>query len=277
MIKYSVVIPMYNAAETITASLDSILAQSVFAKIEEIIIVDDGSTDDSTSVVDQYIKDKKIKNLSLIKKENGGAASARNVGIRLANSDWIALLDSDDVWLPNKLELQDRVLSKNPMMLSLGSNRVGETIHRGTKITKEIYKLSPYEYCVKNWPCTPSIVFNRKIFSKDYYFDESLRHAEEGSFFLDIAYKSGLYYHIEELVLCGDGKRSFGESGLSGNIKEMHHGVKKMMSTARKKGYITGVQLLFLTMYENMKYVRRRTLIYIANRQNERSEQNEKD
>jgi len=97
--KVSVVIPAYFAEHTVARTLDSILSQTVVP--EEIIVVDDGSRDGTADVVRGY-----APQVTLVQQPNGGPASARNHGIRVASGDWIALLDADDVWLPEKMERQ---------------------------------------------------------------------------------------------------------------------------------------------------------------------------
>ncbi|MGC4044602.1 MAG: glycosyltransferase family A protein [Armatimonas sp.] len=97
--KISVVIPAYNAEKTISATLSSILGQTHAP--DEIIVVDDGSKDNTCAVVSQN-----FPQVKLLRRENGGPAAARNQGIRDATGDWIALLDADDTWLPNRLEKQ---------------------------------------------------------------------------------------------------------------------------------------------------------------------------
>lgn len=261
MNKYSVVIPMYNSAETIEDSLLSILKQTRYDLIDEIVIVDDGSKDESVKVVEAFIEKNKCDKIKLIAKENGGAASARNVGIRNAKNEWIALLDADDTWSDNKIELQDKVLETHSDILSLGTNRDGEVVNHGTKVEEGLYHISPFQYCIKNWPCTPSLIFNKNIFEDENYFDESLSHAEEGIFYLDIAAKAGLYYITEPLVLCGGGKPAFGHSGLSGNIKKMHEGILRVMQLACKKGYLSKAECAFVCMLENVKYIRRKMVV----------------
>ncbi len=97
--KYSVVIPAYNAAHTIEKTLDSVLAQTV--PPSEILVVDDGSTDTTCDVVSRY-----GDQVRLLMQDNAGPAAARNHGIRRASYDWIALVDADDTWLPEKSEIQ---------------------------------------------------------------------------------------------------------------------------------------------------------------------------
>lgn len=105
VIDISVVIPTYNRSKTIGYCLRSVLEQTYPAK--EIIIVDDQSTDDTVALVKQF-NDPRIKIMQ--QPTNQGAQAARNVGIKAATSPWIALQDSDDEWLPNRLEEGARAL-----------------------------------------------------------------------------------------------------------------------------------------------------------------------
>ncbi len=95
----SVVIPCYNGAKFIRETLDSVLAQTV-APIE-VLVVDDGSTDDSAAIAESYALPVRV-----IRQTNQGESVARNHGIDEARGDWIAFVDADDVWTPNKLERQ---------------------------------------------------------------------------------------------------------------------------------------------------------------------------
>jgi GT2 family glycosyltransferase len=103
----SVIIPTYNRAGLIGAAIDSALAQT-YGRIE-IIVVDDGSKDNTREIVEKYGAP-----VRYVHKQNGGVAAARNLGFRHARGEFIALLDSDDEWLPWKLEAQVRVLQSYP-------------------------------------------------------------------------------------------------------------------------------------------------------------------
>lgn len=95
--RISVVIPAYNAQPFISATLKSVLSQTT--SVHEIIVVDDGSTDDTVRIASSL-------GATVIQQANSGPAVARNTGVKAAHSDWVALLDADDQWLPNKLQRQ---------------------------------------------------------------------------------------------------------------------------------------------------------------------------
>lgn len=104
----SIIMPSYNTARFIKDSIDSVLNQTY--RNWELIIIDDCSTDESISII-KNINDKRI--ILLENQENSGAAVSRNYGLRKANGKYIAFLDSDDLWLPEKLENQIRFMESN--------------------------------------------------------------------------------------------------------------------------------------------------------------------
>jgi glycosyltransferase involved in cell wall biosynthesis len=105
----SIVMPAYNAASTIDAAIESVLAQT--RKDFELIIVDDGSTDDTASRVEPYLGDQRVR---LIHQPNAGQATARNTALAAASGAYVSLLDSDDLWLPQYLDLMCGRLEETP-------------------------------------------------------------------------------------------------------------------------------------------------------------------
>jgi glycosyltransferase involved in cell wall biosynthesis len=105
--KVSTIIAAFNAQETINQTLESVLKQTY--SDYEIIVVDDGSTDDTRSILETY-----GSQIKTIHQSNQGAAAARNVGVARARGKYIAFLDSDDLWLPEKLEYMVTSLEENP-------------------------------------------------------------------------------------------------------------------------------------------------------------------
>jgi glycosyltransferase involved in cell wall biosynthesis len=113
-ITISVVIPAYNAGLFLGETLDSVLAQSYPA--HEILVVDDGSTDDTAEVVGRY-----GDAVRYLRQDNQGQAVARNTGIQAATGDWIALLDSDDLFLPDRLRRAAETIEANPRLVGVYS------------------------------------------------------------------------------------------------------------------------------------------------------------
>ncbi len=106
----SVIIPAYNAEDFIAATIESVLAQDYPAI--EIIVVDDGSTDDSAKIVRRY--QERHPSVQLIQQANSGVAAARNAGIKIARGEYIAPLDADDIWFENKISEQVKALESGP-------------------------------------------------------------------------------------------------------------------------------------------------------------------
>ncbi len=112
----AVIVPTYNRASVICEAVDSLLAQ--VAAPEEIIVVDDGSTDGTTDVLARY-----GEAIRVIRQENGGAAAARNTGAMAARADWLTFLDSDDVWLPGRMTfLRDDLAGAAPDIVAHVAN-----------------------------------------------------------------------------------------------------------------------------------------------------------
>jgi glycosyltransferase involved in cell wall biosynthesis len=108
--KVGVIVPMYNAAATIDATLESVCAQSY--RNLDIVVVDDGGTDASAQIVEARIaRDPRIR---LVRKLNGGVATARNFGAAATDAPYLAFVDSDDLWAPDKIAAQMAALAEDP-------------------------------------------------------------------------------------------------------------------------------------------------------------------
>jgi glycosyltransferase involved in cell wall biosynthesis len=103
----SVIIPVYNGQETICRAIDGVLGQSY--REREVIVVDDGSTDSTVELLRKY-----ASKIRLVEQKNGGVASARNHGIKLADGEYVAFLDADDFWIQEKLAIQVEILRRHP-------------------------------------------------------------------------------------------------------------------------------------------------------------------
>ncbi|MDH4230865.1 MAG: glycosyltransferase family 2 protein [Nitrospirota bacterium] len=168
----SVIIPAYNSGPYLADALRSVFEQD-YQPIE-VIVVDDGSTDETASVARSF------KDILYTFQANQGPASARNTGIRLAHGDFIAFLDADDYWPENKLRTQMSHLIENPETeVVLG--RI-QCIGLFTEAEKSIRFEGP-DNTMTN-VCLGSGVFNKSVFDKVGFFDESLRFYEDHDWFL---------------------------------------------------------------------------------------------
>lgn len=105
----SIILPVYNGQQYLAKTIESVLAQ--FYRNFELLIINDGSSDQSKAVVEFYLKDSRLR---YVEQKNAGVANARNTGIKLAKGEFISLIDQDDIWLPHKLEHQVNYLTQHP-------------------------------------------------------------------------------------------------------------------------------------------------------------------
>ena len=166
----SVVIPAFNSAGWIAETLASILAQE-YANLE-IIVVDDGSADETTQVVARF------ERVKLIRKANGGPGSARNMGIRAAHGEYIALVDGDDLWLPGKLRLQMDLLARTGLAWVycdgfIFDGQTGQNTWTFGRV-KRLYQGDILEpLLLNNFIASPTPVIRRDVFEAAGYFDEA--------------------------------------------------------------------------------------------------------
>lgn len=193
----SVVIPLYNKEQSIAATLESVLAQSYMDY--EIIVVDDGSTDNSAVVVRSIIAKRPMSNdkcqIRLLHKENGGVCSARNRGIKEAKGEYIALLDGDDQWDKDYLTEQEKMIHDFPEAAMWGINFA--ELNHGKLIRKlETDLPDGYRGYVENYFqmhkrrsdlfCSSSVVIRRDVFNKVGMFDERIKYAEDNDMWFRI-------------------------------------------------------------------------------------------
>lgn len=183
----SVVIPVYNRARVLPRALDSVLAQT--HQDFEILVVDDGSTDAVATVVDGY-RSARIRLIRL--GGRFGAARARNVGIREARGEWVAFLDSDDEWLPPKLETQlARVRSADRQVALVYGLRL-ITDHRGNQTwshRESLHEGAVFDALLRGgWTPPPSVVMvRRSALMTVGGFDETLPSFQDYDLWLRLA------------------------------------------------------------------------------------------
>ena len=178
----SVIIPTFNRLSLISRAIDSVLSQTI--KPFEIIVVDDGSSDNTSN----FIKNN-YKSVKLIKQKNLGVSKARNVGIKNSSGDWIALLDSDDEWKKNKLEVQIKSLSEYDYYSVCHTNEIW--IRNGIRVNQkkrhQKYGGDIFVKCLDICRISPSsIIFKKNIINEVGWFDEGLSICEDYDLWLRI-------------------------------------------------------------------------------------------
>jgi len=187
----SVIIPTYNCRKYIIDSIESIIAQTIQGV--EIIVVDDGSTDDTESALLPY-----LEKIVYIRQENRGVSAARNTGLSVARGNYVALQDADDLWLPNKLELQLNVLLQNEDIAFVwaGAARLQENIllENTDEYHAKRMHLSLEDFLRYGMTPINTVFFSRRRAIEIGGFDESLHWKEDWDFLVRLAQDKKRYY-----------------------------------------------------------------------------------
>lgn len=259
--RISVIIPAYNSEKTITDAIRSIDNQVIDDKIEieiEIIVIDDGSTDSTQSLANSYKISSSYTQLRVYHKTNGGVSSARNYGLKISSGEWIAFLDSDDKWLPNKLQRQLDIIKNNPNIKFIGTARNNERLSILGRKINTLYEASVNDLLIKMFPQTSTALVKKDLLDLVGYYNEKMTHSEDGELWIRLCQHGGFYYLPESLVITGNGKKNFGESGLSANLKKMQHGTMLMLDICYKNSVITSwYKYQLLRLFYKIKYWRR--------------------
>ena len=192
----SVIIPTYNRGWCLMASIDSVLSQT-FTDYE-LIVVDDGSTDDTLKQLSRYDQ------ITVITQSNHGVSAARNKGISLSRGELITFLDSDDLWLPGKLTAQVRLFNQNPDAMICQTQEI--LIRNGKRIypKNRHLKASGYFFERSLGLClvSPSaVMIKREIFNEVGLFDERLPACEDYDLWLRIGARRPIFLIDEPLVV----------------------------------------------------------------------------
>lgn len=220
MSKVSVVLPTYNCASYVIAAVESVLQQT--STNYELIIVDDGSTDETEQVLAPYLRN--YGNIRYIKQENKGHAGARNTGIRAALGDYIAFIDSDDKWLPEKLQEQVQAFEEDPEVGLVYCNVYGfgenqEVRVRGPQLTLEqLQEYSGYIfdnlYFRKIIITTTTVMIRKNCIDDVGIFDENMTRygSEDRELFLRVLWKYKAKYINKPLAMYRNRSDSEGQN-----------------------------------------------------------------
>lgn len=191
-----VVIPTFNRAHTLGRALDSVFSQTL--QPQQVIVVDDGSTDSTADLVAGYSE------VSYLRQENRGVSGARNLGIRRCGCEWIALLDSDDEWLPEKLEVQFGALAENPGYRLIHCDEIwirnGRRVNAADRHRKRGGWI--FEHCLPLCVISPSAaVIEKGLLEEVGGFNEGLPACEDFDLWLRVCSRYPVLY-VDRPLLC---------------------------------------------------------------------------
>ncbi len=197
MPRFSVIIPVYNRYRPVKEAIESVLSQT-FSDYE-LIVIDDGSTDGTPAIADEY-------NGSIVyaRREHRGVSAARNAGVALSAAPWIAFLDSDDRWLPEKLSRQERYIREHPGVAILQTDE--QWIRRGRRVNPKLRHLKregeifvdSLDLCLISPSAT---VMSRECFDRYGPFDEDLPACEDYDLWLRVTNGEWAGFIPEKLVV----------------------------------------------------------------------------
>lgn len=200
----SVIIPTFNRVDVLGRAIESVLRQSL--PTTEIIVVDDGSVDHTQKVVGEFQSGAAIP-INYIYQHNSGVSAARNNGIRHACGEWIAFLDSDDAWLPDKLKNQAKLIEQHPGYRLCHTQeswiRNGVRVNQMKKHAKSGGHI--FQQCLPLCVISPSsVVIHRTLFEDVGLFDEALPACEDYDLWLRIcAHEAVLFVETPQILKYG--------------------------------------------------------------------------
>lgn len=247
----SVIIPAFNAAETISRAIDSVRLQEMASL--EIIVIDDGSTDNTYEVVKSLVRPGEMMRV-LQMPQNGGVSAARNMGIREAQGKFLAFLDADDIWLPGKLKKQVAEIELDPEITLVSCNsklisESGEYLKEGHVNRPPVEGAEAWKtLLIYNFLPTPTVLTHRHLVVELGGFDEKLAVGEDLDLWIRLALRGKVRVLKEILIYYYDStgslmKRHLGQTRLIVlPMLEKHLRQQKAKLSANEIRHIRGLQ-----------------------------------
>lgn len=250
----SVVIPCFNNAASIERALRSVAAQTL--RPFEVLVVDDASTDESREIVRHFATQSDLDLRLIALPINSGPSRARNTGWDQARGQYVAFLDSDDVWHPQKLEMQYGVMAADPTAVISG--HPFEVTIIGEEPFRPVHQVRARPYSartmlLKNRYPTPSVMLLRTIPQR---FDDTLRYSEDYLLWLQILLSGGKGLLIDQ-PLFRMFKPAYGAQGLSSHLHRMQHAELQVYATLRRQKAISTRDFTLFCSVSILKYLRR--------------------
>ncbi len=253
IIDFTVVIPVYNGAVFIADAVNSCLQQSLLPK--QIIIIDDASTDHTATIINNLLSDRVVYHRN---EQNRGPSYSRNMGMQKVTSSWIAFLDADDVFHPQKLEIIQYCIAQNPNIRAIGHAFDLQGINSFVVDKEWKNKLQYIKYLTtrdvvwKNPLVTPSLAVAA---DNGILFDEAMVYAEDHDFILRTAEMFGVCY--VNLPLCSLKRRPLTPGGISSNKWKMRVGEIRMYISYAKRhnNYLLIPVLILFSLLKHLKNI----------------------
>lgn len=246
----SVILPVYNGAQTIEEAVASVMKQT-YDHIE-LIVIDDGSTDETPSLVGKCQKAHASKSVVYIRQENQGVSAARNTGIRRATGDYIAFIDADDRWSPDKITEQVRVLKEKKSIVLLGTGVRSQTERRKTGASGDVQMIPFQRLLCKNYFVTSSVMVRSSALNALGGFNEGQRYAEDYDLWLRIASRYQAAVLHQNLVYYNEGG-----TGLSSQLWDMQKGEYTTYQYLRQSGQLGRWQFYLVMIVSTGKFIKR--------------------
>lgn len=246
----SVVIPVYEAADFIAGTLATVAAQSVLPL--EVVVVDDGSLDNTCEVIEAFCQSNSQLNVRLLREPHLGPGSARNTGIQAAKGTWIAFLDSDDLWMPEKLERMALAHRAMPDANFLCHNEIHRRLNNSEKVND--YSLGyrsdcslPEQLYAINRFSTSAVICRRDLILSYGGFDNSFPNAQDYEMWLRMSPSIKVLFVTEVLGIYVDRAGNIS----SGRAWRRFKNIVRVLHRHRKKTslfiYIKKLMRMFLS------------------------------
>lgn len=261
MTSVSVVIPTFNSESYINRTLNAVLAQS--RKPDEVILVDDCSSDRTIEVIENHPLRSACPRMHVIKlASNSGPGAARNFGWSSAGSEFIAFLDADDSWHPQKLECQLAAMEHNPWASFSGHKYIVSATGFADYKTIEMpstREMSLTQFLIKNRFSTPSLILRTNLALR---FSENREIAEDYLLQLQLLASGHRALFVDAPLVCLH-KRAYGDSGLSSELRRMEKKDLRSFSLLRRDGDISMQQFFGASSLSYLKYFRRLLIVQL--------------
>lgn len=248
----SVIIPCFRSSETLQRCVKSVIDQTLLP--HEIILIDDASGDQTNSVLLELQKEYGSQFIKIITFDtNKGPASARNAGWDFACSEFIAFLDADDAWHPNKILIQYSIMKDDKSIVAsshdVSCSEFEECPQRIDMLNTE--RVTFKKMLFKNSMPTRSVMLQRRI---NFRFTDGLRYAEDYRLWLDILAADSKVVHIK-CILARSFKNDYGASGLSSNLWAMESGVQSNLVILLKNKKLSIGTYILVALFSVSKFL----------------------